>query len=68
MDLIDRRDVDQYLKAWKDAHASGLPLIVGCRARWPNGMILQARCVGRPKISNRQMLGLDGISTFKQIA
>ena len=68
MDLIDRRDVDQYLKAWKDAHARGLPLIVGCRARWPNGMDLQARCVGRPQIRNRVMHGLDGISHFKLIA
>lgn len=67
LDLIDRRDIDRFVKVWKDAHQRGIPLLAGCRVRWPNGMDLTSRATATPRIVNRQLEGLTGMTQFYPI-
>lgn len=62
LDWVDRRDIDRYLTAWLTAHHRGLPLIGGCRVRWPNGLVLRCRSVAQPLIADRQFHGLVGVT------
>lgn len=63
-DWIDRQDIDRYLGAWWDAHERGLPLLTGCRVRWPNGRAVYAHVAAQPKIAGGLLQYMAGITRF----
>lgn len=64
LDWIDRRDIDRFLTAWTDTHRHALPVVAGCRARWPTGLEVICHVGGLPKLAGRRFYGLAGVTRF----